>query len=263
MNNRFENIITLDRVSSSNTYLKENAHDFPTGTALFVDEQTNGRGRFSRVWEGAKGKSIFSSFLIKDIENPTTAIKLTFLFSVAIKKLLAKYISDNRITLKWPNDILIDGRKKICGILSEYNRGNVIIGVGINVFNFKVSEEIKDIFETIENSLLSDKGSRIKMYFDILKKELINEINDNFRLLEQKHNNDFNLITKLWYDEANIHNIKVIITDDTVEAENKKKIIVEGKVVGIDEIGAIMIEAHKTGNIAKYTTGDLSFYDKL
>ena len=263
MNDRFENIITLDRVNSSNTYLKENAHDFPTGTALFVDEQTDGRGRFSRVWEGAKKKSIFSSFLIKGIENPITAIKLTFLFSVAIKKLLAKYISDKRITLKWPNDILIDGKKKICGILSEYNRGNVIIGVGINVFNFKVTEEIKDIFETVENSLLNDKGSTIKLNFNILKKELINEINDNFRLLEQKHDNDFNMITKLWYDEANIHNIKVIITDDTVDTENKKKIIVKGNIVGIDEIGAIMIKDDKTGNLGKYTTGDLFFYDKL
>ena len=259
---RFKNISTLDIIESTNTFLKLNSQNYETGTVLFANEQTKGRGRYNRKWEGSKGKSIFSSFLIKDISKPTTAIKLTFLFSVAIKKMLEKYISKDRILLKWPNDILIDKKKKICGILSEYNRNNVIIGVGINIFNFNVSDEIKDIFETIENSLSDSENNNDKMKFldyEKIKIELVNNVNDSFNVLETKYNNNFDKITELWYKEAGIHDKEVIISDDTEMKIKNDKIIVKGKIAGIDEIGAILIENEKNGTIEKYTTGDLFF----
>jgi len=257
---KFENIVTLDSIESTNTFLKLNSQNYETGTVLFANEQTKGRGRYNRKWEGSKGKSIFSSFLIKDISRPTTAIKLTFLFSVAIKKVLKKYIPEDRIFLKWPNDILIDKKKKICGILSEYNRNNVIIGVGINIFDFEVSDEIKGIFETIENSS-SHLGDNKKEFLEYgkIKIELVKSVNDSFNILKTKYDNDFNKITELWYKEAGIHDKEVIISDDTEMKIETDKIIVKGKIAGIDEIGAILIENEKNGIIEKYTTGDLFF----
>ncbi len=103
------------------------------GTVVVADEQTSGRGRLKRVWHSPKGNLALTVIL-----RPTS----TFLPSLVMLASLAVVHSIELVTglkpqIKWPNDVLIDGRK-ICGILIETDvRGDTVnyanIGIGVNV----------------------------------------------------------------------------------------------------------------------------------
>ncbi len=105
----------------------------PEGTAVIADEQTAGQGRMGRVWRSPRGSVALSIVLYPD---------LTYLPSLIMVASLAVVHSIEQVTglkpqVKWPNDILIAG-KKVCGILVESRvRGNMvdcsIIGIGVNV----------------------------------------------------------------------------------------------------------------------------------
>ena len=237
----FNNIINLETVDSTNNYLKSNLAEFDNGTVLFSIEQTNGRGRFDRSWFGEKHKSIFSSFLIKDIAEPEDALRYSFLFSLGIKDLLSQYIPAEDIVLKWPNDILIRN-KKICGVLSEFAKNCIIVGIGINVLDFTPEGKIELPWTTIE------KETGFKLDVEKFKFELIDHINNAFI----KYNaDDPQNITKLWAEEADILGKFV-----TVSHGNKK---ISGTVLSIDDLGILEIAYENT--IINISTGDLEYND--
>ncbi|NOR44597.1 MAG: biotin--[acetyl-CoA-carboxylase] ligase [Candidatus Delongbacteria bacterium] len=238
---KFNNIINLETVDSTNNYLKDHLTEFESGTVLFSTEQTNGRGRFDRSWFGEKYKSIFSSFLIKNISEPEDALRYSFLFSLGIKDLLSQYISAEDIVLKWPNDILI-GDKKITGVLSEFAQNSVIVGIGINVLEFIPEGKIEMPWTTIE------KETGLKLDVEKFKFELIDHINNAFI----KYNaEDPKNITRLWAEEAEILGKFV-----TVSHQNKK---ISGTVLSIDDLGILKIAYEN--NIINISTGDLEYND--
>ena len=238
----FKNIINLESVDSTNTFLKNNSEKYPDGTVVFAKEQLNGKGRFDRKWEGEKERSIFSSFLIKNIASPSDAIKYTFLFSLGVKSLLEKYIDKNKIVLKWPNDILI-GNKKICGILSEYSRRSAVIGIGLNVFNFDSSQEISDLY-------IAMLGVAEDYDFETIKDEFIEAIN----FTVQKYRKlDIDSLTNVWFKEAGICGKKVEIKDSNQES-------LSGVVTGINEIGELIITTDE-GVVKSINSGDICYND--
>ncbi len=95
------------------------------GYVIIADEQYNGRGRFGREWLAEGEKSLTFSFVVK--KNPLLTIQTAV---SVIETLKEEYNLKSEI--KWPNDIVIDGRK-ICGILVEMEKNLAIVGVGINV----------------------------------------------------------------------------------------------------------------------------------
>lgn len=118
------------------------------GTVVYADMQTAGRGRRGRSWLSQKGESLlFSLLLLPDI-SPDKASQITLLMALAVAKVLREqYAFDAKI--KWPNDIVVGG-KKVCGILTElYPDGNgnyfIIVGCGINVRQKTVPDELQDI----------------------------------------------------------------------------------------------------------------------
>ncbi|MCK5759994.1 MAG: biotin--[acetyl-CoA-carboxylase] ligase [Candidatus Delongbacteria bacterium] len=237
----FDNIVNLETVDSTNSYLKDHAAEFENGTVLFSSEQTKGRGRFDRSWLGGKYKSIFSSFLMKDISEPENAIRYSFLFSLGIKSLLKQYIPEDNIILKWPNDILI-GNKKICGVLSEFSKNNIIVGVGINILDFIPESKIDIPWTTIE------KETGLKLDVEKFKFELIDHLNNAF--VKYDADDPIN-ITKLWAKEANILGKFVTVTHG-----NKK---VSGTVISIDDVGILKLACDN--NIINISTGDLEYND--
>jgi len=110
----------------------------PTGTVVLADEQTRGRGRLGRSWQSMPG-NLHSSILLRPDCPLKAASQLSLLAAVALADTLATNApADRSVTLKWPNDVLIDGAK-VAGILleSSADKGGrlayVVIGVGINV----------------------------------------------------------------------------------------------------------------------------------
>ncbi|PKK83685.1 MAG: biotin--[acetyl-CoA-carboxylase] ligase [candidate division Zixibacteria bacterium HGW-Zixibacteria-1] len=114
----------------------------PEGTVVVAEQQTRGRGRFGRTWHSPAGLSVYCSIILRPKIPPTLAPGISLITAVAVADTIASY-GDIDVKIKWPNDILISG-KKTAGILTELSaeigRTNfVIVGVGINI-NHKISD---------------------------------------------------------------------------------------------------------------------------
>ena len=122
-----------ERIGSTNDEVRRlAASGAPHGTVVHADEQVAGRGRFGRTWFSPPGNLYLSVLLRLDLP-PARGPELSFVTAItvadAVDALLPK---QNRATLKWPNDVLVnDG--KIAGILIESVDDAQIIGIGVNV----------------------------------------------------------------------------------------------------------------------------------
>ena len=139
-------ILYFDSLDSTNTKAQELAEKgYPSGTLVVADKQIAGKGRRGRNWESPSCCGIFMTLMLKPDINPNNASMLTLVSALAVAKALAD-ITGKDAKIKWPNDIVIDGRK-VCGILTEMSAqfdyiNNIVIGIGINVNNSSFPEEI-------------------------------------------------------------------------------------------------------------------------
>lgn len=162
--------IHLEKVNSTNTYAKENYSHFDLGeiTRITADEQTAGRGRFTRSWISPKGENIYLTYFFTMDKKVMDLNNLAQILSLSITKLLNKCGLSPHI--KWPNDVLVNG-KKIAGILCEtidlQDRFGVILGTGINV---NMAKEALDQIDQPATSLFVELEK--KLDFDPLIKQL-------------------------------------------------------------------------------------------
>ncbi len=117
-------IKSIGRVTSTNDYIKSAGGVLSAGDAVYSTEQTAGRGRRGRSWLGS-GSLAFS--MLCETERPELLPTVT---AVAVRRVLAELCDGCKI--KWPNDIVCDG-KKLAGILCEGSSRGYISGVGINL----------------------------------------------------------------------------------------------------------------------------------
>ena len=115
-----QKLIYVPECHSTNSLLNElNDHqELPEGTVLVTDHQTAGRGQRGNVWEAAQGMNLTFSILLRPkFLEAKDQFRLNMAVSLAIANSLQSCLSQG-IKLKWPNDILVDG-KKIGGVLIE------------------------------------------------------------------------------------------------------------------------------------------------
>ena len=132
-------IVERDRVGSTNDEAAAMARDgAEDGTVVWARRQEGGRGRRGRVWQSPEGNLYFSA-VMRPAAPPAQAAQLSMVAAVAIAESVAQYLPEAaRVEQKWPNDVLIDGRK-VAGILLEssgYAAQHVdwvVVGCGINV----------------------------------------------------------------------------------------------------------------------------------
>ncbi|AYO30210.1 biotin--[acetyl-CoA-carboxylase] ligase [Biomaibacter acetigenes] len=143
-----DRIYYYSTIGSTNSEAKRLAQEGAShGTLIIAEEQTRGKGRMGRVWTSPRGTGIWVSIVLKPQIMPSEAPKLTMLTAVAVTEAITEKIGISA-GIKWPNDVLIDG-KKVCGILTEMSAETdvvnyVVIGTGINVNNDIFPDEIKD-----------------------------------------------------------------------------------------------------------------------
>ncbi|MBX3460092.1 MAG: biotin--[acetyl-CoA-carboxylase] ligase [Planctomycetes bacterium] len=126
-----------DQVASTNEtawQLIEADDELKDGTVVLADTQTQGRGRMGREWHSAAGHGLWMSVVLKVAVPPDKVAFLTAMASLAVANMLQQFIH-LPAEIKWPNDVIIRGRK-VCGILVEA-RSNVpdtfVLGIGLNV----------------------------------------------------------------------------------------------------------------------------------
>ena len=133
------NVIKLKETSSTQTFLVQEDEQkiFDEYTVVYTDNQIQGRGQGTHVWESEKGKNVSFSLLLKPtFLDPSDQFRITQMISLAIVDTLRNYkVKD--VKIKWPNDIYV-GHSKISGVLVQNNIVGLkfsqsYIGIGINV----------------------------------------------------------------------------------------------------------------------------------
>lgn len=220
---------------------------------ILTEQQTAGRGRGSHEWFSDAGALTFS--LVLDVESTPAAERclISIATGIAVRKTLAEAlaacdrVSDagprtRDICVKWPNDVLIDGRK-VCGILTELrtesNQVSVVIGVGINVNNSLVSLPAQ--IQSKANSLFDICGQSVDLS-DLLIR-LVQEIQASCnRLLSDRSG----IIAELNQSHA-LSGRQV-----QIDLGNQK---VAGRCVGVDESGCLLLET--SGEVRRIVAGSV------
>lgn len=180
MENMSFKIISLNKIDSTQLYAQNLVakNQVSDKTAIVADMQTAGRGRYRRVWDSPAG-NLYASFIFKTAARDP---KLSYAVAVAVAETFIAVGVNPQI--KWPNDILIDG-KKISGILIEYAKDFVIVGIGINIKSNPVVEN----YET----------TKLQNYSDVGRDELFGIMVKN---LDVWIGRDFANVRKRWTDFA-------------------------------------------------------------
>ena len=153
-------VLYMPVAGSTNTFLKINSAELPDGSIVWADTQTRGRGRGGKKWYSPSEKGLYFSVLLKKRELTSSLPVYSLAAGLSVKEGIEHYAAElglnpKLIDLKWPNDLLIAGRK-IAGILLESVNHDklcdIIIGVGINVSNIgdDMPEEIADVAGSLE-----------------------------------------------------------------------------------------------------------------
>jgi len=152
-------------VGSTNDWAKELAElGAEEGTVAIAETQTAGHGRLGREWFSPRGGLWFSVILRPEM-SPSEAVGLVFVAGLAVAEVLReKY--DLKVETKWPNDVLVNG-KKVCGILAEMNtKGRavkfVVLGFGVNA-NFLVEKVFPRSLKEVATSLEKELGQKVRL----------------------------------------------------------------------------------------------------
>lgn len=211
------------------------------GTVIVADVQTSGRGRKNRTWYSPKGGLWFSVVLYPHIP-PQEGMLITMASSVAVAQAIKDITGLNPI-IKWPNDLLLNG-KKVCGILTELDAemdriNHTVVGIGINVNN-SLEEDLKET----ATSLIQEVGSqvsRVKLLSSILK-----YLDENYSKLISR---EYGFIRDLWFSYSNIIGKRIIVRDE--------KTTVEGVVSDVDKDGCLIVETND--GIIRIISGDVEY----
>lgn len=208
---------------------------------VITDQQFNGKGQRGRKWVFQGGKSVaFSFFSNHDIDSNKIGY-LPILSGLAVSNALTKLNVSSQ--LKWPNDIIVNG-KKIGGILCEStirkkSSRNIVIGIGMNI-----NQDENDV----QNLNIPNAGSLKTEYNRVfVREEIISSVINNLEILLQSFPKNINKITHNWV-KACAH-----LNQDIELSYNSKKI--KGIFKGLGDNGVGIVE--KNGILIDIASGSI------
>lgn len=233
-------ILFFEEVDSTNNKAKQIALEENEGTVVISEMQTSGRGRRGRGWYSPKG-GIYVTYILKPTVSPEKASQLTLVSSLALVETLNSMNKNLNAKIKWPNDVLISG-KKISGILTELSAdmekiNYIVVGVGINL--------------NTEKEILPENGTslKIEMKEEVSIKLFLKSFLEHYDSIYQEYlNGKIDLIIGRWKDNSDTlgKNVKIIGINESFE----------GLAKDIDENGALILQT-KEKEIKVYS-GDVS-----
>jgi BirA family biotin operon repressor/biotin-[acetyl-CoA-carboxylase] ligase len=165
-------ILFYETVDSTNTIAADLPEKTPEGTVILADCQEKGRGRLGRLWLSPRGVNIYMSVILRPDLKPRDTTLITLMAAVACA-LAIRRVTGISVTIKWPNDLMVSGRK-IGGILTEMKTTrdrivSVVVGIGINVNGELGSfpEEIRGMATSVRNET-GEVFSRERIIAEIL-----------------------------------------------------------------------------------------------
>jgi BirA family transcriptional regulator, biotin operon repressor / biotin---[acetyl-CoA-carboxylase] ligase len=156
--------------STNTTAMAAAAEGASEGSVYLAEEQTAGRGRGSNTWQSPRSTGIYCSVVLRPALPPSDVLVLSLAAGLAVHAAIRQVDSRVSPDLKWPNDVLIDG-KKVCGILTEMNAEAtrvryIVVGVGINVNQASFPQELG---ATSLRLVTGSEWSRVELAAALLK----------------------------------------------------------------------------------------------
>lgn len=234
----------LKKTESTNDVALQLARDgAPEGTLVNAESQTKGRGRMGRSWATTPGKSLAFSILLWPRLRNEELPEITLAAAVAVARTLEGHRLKPRI--KWPNDILLDG-KKVCGILTETGPKKdkmvpVVLGVGINL-NQAGADFPKEIRGTA-TSFYRSSGRKVDRR--IFLQKLLFQLEETYHWVVERR---FPKVLGEWRKRSSTlgHQVKVVQPHRSFY----------GQAVDIDEKGALLVR-NDIGQVERVTSGDV------
>jgi BirA family biotin operon repressor/biotin-[acetyl-CoA-carboxylase] ligase len=217
-----------------------------SGTLILAEAQTAGRGRLGRSWHSAPESGLYLSIVLRPKIPPRLAPLFTLGTAVAMHNAIEQTTKLD-VDIKWPNDLLIDG-KKICGILAEIeaevDRVNaLVIGVGLNVNHADFPSEIAERATSLRIAS-GHLQSRIEILLEFL--EAFEVLVDRFERSGPES------IVEQWMQNSTFGRGRFLKVDDGLR-------VVEGVTRGLNPFGALRLET-AGGAIQEIYSGDVVFW---
>lgn len=199
------------------------------GTVVIAEAQKAGKGRLGRHWVSPPGVNLYASIVLRPSIAPRQAPQLTFLSAAAVARAIAE-MTRLRPTVKWPNDVLLSGRK-VAGLLNELDAETeriryLVLGIGINI-NMTADQFPADL-RYPASSLALETGSTVSRR--LLTCALLRQLDKLYALyLEQ----GFEPILQAWQDYFDLTGQQVEVSEQAGTCR--------GRVLGLDGEGALLL----------------------
>lgn len=224
-------ILCLSETPSTNSAAFRMAEEgAPEGTVVMADAQTGGKGRLGRTWASPGGVNLYCSIVLRPPIQPMAASQLTFLSVVAVARAIES-LTPLSPRIKWPNDILVDG-KKVAGLLNEMSAETdkvnfVVLGIGVNL-NMTADQFPEDL-RNPATSLFLETGNKVSRAD--FARNMLQELDDIYGEFLRE---GYGPVRREWLLRSRLAGERVSVTDN-----NR---VISGRVTGIDEYGALLLE---------------------
>jgi BirA family biotin operon repressor/biotin-[acetyl-CoA-carboxylase] ligase len=237
-------IYYFSQIDSTNSYARRLAEQgADQGGVIVAEAQTHGRGRLGRSWVSPPFLNLYCSVILRPELPPVHAPQLTLMAAVALAETVASFVATGP-SIKWPNDILVGG-KKLAGILTESacHSGRidfVILGIGVNL-NYPV-DLMPDTIRGTATSITSLTENNVSR--ELFLRRLIQDLDRCYGELEEA---GFGAIAARWEARFGLRGkkVRVEMTDG----------VLIGTALGIDQDGALIVE--DGGQVRRIVAGDV------
>jgi BirA family biotin operon repressor/biotin-[acetyl-CoA-carboxylase] ligase len=238
------NIVYFNKVDSTNIVARKLAEEGAEhGTVVVAEEQTAGRGRLGRNWKSSLGTGIWMTVIMRPQIIPAEAPKITLTSAVAVAEAISE-CSTLSPKIKWPNDIMING-KKVCGILTEIKADidcihYVVVGIGININQESFPDELAQTATSlrIEGEKTYERVKIAGMMLNQLEKWYLSLMDKGFGEIRDR------------WKEYSINLGRHVYVNNMKEA-------IEGIAVDIDQNGFLVVK-DATGTVHTISAGDVT-----
>jgi len=235
----------FQEIGSTNTHARDLAeHGAHEGEVVIAETQIHGRGRLGRRWESPPFANLYLSFILRPSLSPRHAPQITLAAAVALVETVGSFLFRHP-SIKWPNDILVDG-KKLAGILTEAacdaeRVDYVVLGVGLNI-NYSVAAMPEELRQRV-TSMADLTGANVSR-----ESVLVRLIQDLDRCYGELEESGFEALRPRW--EAHF-----ALRGQRVQVERGDQTVI-GVAQGIDREGALIVEDEQ-GQQRSIVAGDV------
>lgn len=199
------------KIGSTNTAAMAAASEGAAeGSVFLAEEQTSGRGRGANTWQSPRSSGIYCSAVLRPPLPPSDVLVLSLMTGLAAQAAIRQTDSRMQPNLKWPNDVLIEG-KKVCGILTEMNAEAtrvryVVVGIGINVNQASFPKELQ---ATSLRLVTGSEWSRVELLAALLK-----SLDREYRQFLQNPDSKESILRRFAENSSWLHGKKVRIEEN-------------------------------------------------